>query len=91
MTKEGILALYAEDPRGPSRMDALEILSKEDPILLQFIASAEKGIPMPNVPEMGAVWGAAGNALSLLTKGTLEPKEAMERAVNQIKTSLSGN
>ncbi|MCO4792874.1 MAG: maltose/maltodextrin ABC transporter substrate-binding protein MalE [Bacteriovoracaceae bacterium] len=91
MTKKGILTLYEEDPRGPSRMDAMEILSKKDPLLRQFMESASNGIPMPNVPEMGAVWGAAGNALGLLTKGTLSPKEAMTQSVNQIKSSLSKN
>lgn len=89
VTKEGILTLYKEDPRGPSRTDALEILSKTDPLLGQFMKSASKGIPMPNVPEMGVVWGAAGNALGLLTKGIVGPKEAMTQSVNQIKSSLS--
>jgi len=89
VTKEGILTLYKEDPRGPSRTDALEILSKKDPLLPQFIKSAANGIPMPNVPEMGVVWGAAGNALGLLTKGIVKPKEAMLQSVNQIKSSLS--
>ena len=89
VTKEGILTLYKEDPRGPSRIDAMEELSKKDPLLRQFMKSAEVGIPMPNVPEMGVVWGAAGNALGLLTKGILSPKEAMTQSVKQIKSSLS--
>ena len=37
VTKEGILTLYKEDPRGPSRTDALKILSKSDPLLGQFM------------------------------------------------------
>ena len=89
MTAEGISVLYKYDPRGPARFDVLEKLSKNDPDLANFMKSAVSGTPMPNVPEMGAVWGAMGSAINFVTTGRSTPKDALNQAVNQIKASLS--
>ena len=50
-------AMYAEDPRLPATKSLFAIVESEDPIAAQFAASASNGIPMPNIPEMGSVWG----------------------------------
>ncbi len=88
ITKTGILALYEADPRGPARIDALEALKIKDPDLLKFMESAKVGIPMPNVPEMGAVWGAMGGAIRLIINGDRTSKEALTDATKQIRESL---
>lgn len=88
MTKEGIRKIYEADPRGPSRIDVIEELAIFKPDLKSFMQSAENGIPMPNVPEMGAVWGAAGNALKLIINNQMKPDEAMKKAVQQIESSI---
>ncbi|MEI8346453.1 MAG: extracellular solute-binding protein, partial [Pseudomonadota bacterium] len=88
LTQKGIMALYQKDPRGPSRKDVLEELSKKDENLKQFMASAQNGVPMPNVPEMGVVWTAVGSALSLVLSGQEKPKEALTKAKAQIVSSL---
>jgi maltose/maltodextrin transport system substrate-binding protein len=87
VSKEGIIALYKEDPRGPSRADSLNELSKDNEDLVSFFNSAKDGIPMPNIPQMGAVWGAMGSALNLIFHNREGVKEALEIAVNQIKNS----
>ena len=89
VSKEGIITLYKEDPRGPSRKDALEVLAKDYPNLTSFFKSAENGIPMPNVPEMGAVWGAMGNSMDLIFSGRMKTQEGLDLAVKQIKNSIN--
>ena len=39
---------------------SLFAVASEDPIA---IAGGSNGIPMPNIPEMGNVWGPVGDAL----------------------------
>lgn len=86
VTKEGIAELYRQDPRSPSRKDSLEILKKElssrdIAILKAFLASAENAVPMPNIPEMGAIWPVMGEALEFMIQNQKEPKEVLPRAV----------
>ena len=88
VSKEGIANLYKEDPRGPSRLDVLDEIKKSDQDLAQFMESAKVGIPMPNVPEMSAVWGAVGGALSLIASGQATPKDALNQAKKQIEASI---
>ncbi len=88
VTKEGILSLYNEDPRGPSRFDVINEIKKTNKDLAQFLKSAQIGIPMPNVPEMSAIWGAAGGALGLISSHQASPKNALIQAKRQIMESL---
>lgn len=88
MTKQGIETIYLADPRGPSRIDVIESLSMTNQDLRAFMQSAKYGVPMPNVPQMGAVWGAAGSALKLIVNQQSTPQEALEEAVQQIKNSI---
>ncbi len=87
VSKGGITALYGVDPRPPSRPDVLQEL-KEDKNLVKFVESASIGIPMPNVPQMGAVWAAMGGALQNIVGGKQLPKQALTIAKNQIEESL---
>jgi maltose/maltodextrin transport system substrate-binding protein len=88
VTKKGIHTLYKEDPRGPSRKDVMKELSENDEILQAFMASAKNGIPMPNIPQMCAVWGSMGDALLLSIKKKDSPENILKNAVNQIKTKI---
>jgi maltose/maltodextrin transport system substrate-binding protein len=87
MTKQGIRSLYDSDPRTPARRDVVEEL-KRDEILQGFLASAKQGIPMPNVPQMGAVWGAMGAALRSVITSKRPIKEILGFAHQQIVHSL---
>ncbi len=88
MSKEGILALYHANPRCPSRIDALKDLEKKDPDLGKFMLSASNGTPMPNVPEMSAVWSVMDNALKLSNSGQVKPETALKQAHYQILSAL---
>ncbi|MCD6253061.1 MAG: maltose/maltodextrin ABC transporter substrate-binding protein MalE [Thermotogae bacterium] len=85
--KETLYKIYLADPRLPSREDVLEMV-KDDPDVTAFTKSAAAGIPMPNVPEMGPVWGAMGDALSLIINDEQTPEEALKGAVEKIKAQI---
>ncbi len=85
--KEIFYKLYLADPRIPSRKDVFAMV-KDNPDIAGFTKSASVGIPMPNVPEMAAVWGAMGDALNLIINGKATPEEAMKNAVRKIKSQI---
>jgi len=43
---------------------------------------------MPNVPQMGFVWGAMDDALNLIVNGKATPEEAMKNAVERIRAQI---
>ncbi len=53
--------------RVPISKSAVRKLAK-DPTVAGFGAAIAAGVPMPNIPAMGQVWGPWGNALSLSIK-----------------------
>ncbi|MCS7240894.1 MAG: maltose ABC transporter substrate-binding protein [Candidatus Bipolaricaulota bacterium] len=85
--KETMLALYAKDPRIPAFLPAYEEVA-EDPILRGFAESISNGVPMPNIPQMSAVWGAWSDAMSLIGNLSLTPAEALKQAANNIRATL---
>lgn len=77
------LAMFARDPRPPAYKPALDEL--EDNLIVQGVReSGGAGVPMPSIPEMGSVWTAWSDAIELVMNQELEPKEALDIAVQQI-------
>ena len=100
-TVEVQAAMYAEDPRLPATKSLFAVVEAEDPIAAQFAASASNGIPMPNIPEMGNVWGPVGDAMLIIRDqnyGTNEEtgvtvnsaSDAMKLAAQQVRDAISG-
>ncbi|WP_324715418.1 maltose/maltodextrin ABC transporter substrate-binding protein MalE [Carboxydochorda subterranea] len=88
MTKEGQLAIWKVDPRIPALKAAFqEVASNAD--VAAFGASAADGIPMPNIPEMAAVWGALQDKLTLIVNGEQDPASAMKDAARQIRDTIA--
>ena len=94
-------AMYNSDPRLPATKSLFAIVEAADPIAAQFAASAANGIPMPNIPEMGSVWGPVGDALLIIRDqayGTNEETgvtvnsatDAMKLAAEQVRTAIAG-
>lgn len=77
------LAMFARDPRPPAYKPALALVS-EDPIVKGVGESGAVGVPMPSIPEMGSVWTAWSDAIELVMNQELEPKDALDLAVEQI-------
>ncbi|MFC7371759.1 extracellular solute-binding protein [Fictibacillus iocasae] len=69
----------------------------EDPIIADNEAAkavavqSERGVPMPNIPEMAEVWTPAANALQLSATGKSDAKKALEGAVKQINQNIETN
>jgi arabinogalactan oligomer/maltooligosaccharide transport system substrate-binding protein len=69
----------------------------EDPIIADnegahaVAVQSERGVPMPNIPEMGQVWGPMADALQLIVTGKQEPKAALDDAVKTIKAQIEAS
>lgn len=70
--------------RIPASLSALETVN-DDPIIAGFGAALINAEPMPNIPEMGAVWSPMGNALSVMTDDESSDASALlDQAVDEI-------
>jgi len=71
--------------RIPASQSALAEVS-DDPIVAGFGEALLNSEPMPNIPEMGQVWGPMANALGVITESADASVEAaLEQAVDEIQ------
>ena len=61
-----------------------------DPDLKAMGQSGINAIPMPNIPEMGSVWTATDNGITLAVTGEMTPEAAMTDAAAQIRSLIAG-
>lgn len=67
----------------------------KDPIIADnegakaVFVQAERGEPMPNIPEMSQVWEPMANALQLIVTGKQGAKPALDNAVKTIETNIT--
>jgi arabinogalactan oligomer / maltooligosaccharide transport system substrate-binding protein len=62
---------------------------RSDPVVSGFSKNIAAGVPMPNVPQMGAVWGPWTNAITLsTTKPTPDYAGILSSAAQEIKTNI---
>jgi arabinogalactan oligomer/maltooligosaccharide transport system substrate-binding protein len=67
------------------------VLEQTDDADLKAMGEAgANAMPMPNIPEMGSVWSAADNGITLAVTGEQTPEEAMTEAGNQIRDLIAG-
>lgn len=84
------LPLYRASGRVPATVAASNAkIVKANPVTQVVIASSNTGQPMPNIPEMGAVWTPAASVLQLLVKGEITAREAAVQMTNQIAKAIS--
>lgn len=88
-TKETMLALYRRDPRPPAYLPALNDPEVQgNPDIAAFGEQAKLAIPMPNIPQMGSVWGAWADTQALIANQQAEPAVALQEAVAKIRQAL---
>jgi maltose-binding protein MalE len=87
-TPEIMQAMYDVDPRPPAYLPVLETL--EDENIAAFAAAGANADPMPSIPEMGSVWEAWTNALTLVAQGGDTAVNAFTNAQQQIITAIEG-
>jgi maltose-binding protein MalE len=61
----------------------------EDPELRAFAEAGAAGQPMPNIPEMSAIWSAWGSAMALIGQGQSTAAEALPTAQEQVEAALA--
>jgi len=85
LSPKGMKTFYQFDHRAPAHKRVLAELSQVDSKLDVYKRSAEVGVAMPNIPQMGSVWGAMGKALSLVLEQNKASRESLNQARDQIK------
>ena len=84
------MPLYQASGRVPALTSAAKSkLVQSSAVTKAVLAAAAKGEPMPNIPEMSVVWTPVSNALQLLVKGDLTPKQAGVQMTNQVAQAIS--
>ncbi|WP_221563737.1 extracellular solute-binding protein [Alkalihalobacillus sp. TS-13] len=69
----------------------------EDPVIADnegasaVAVQSQRGVPMPNIPEMGQVWEPMANALQLIVTGKQDPQSALEDATKNIKQQIEAS
>jgi hypothetical protein len=80
--------IYEKGLRPSAFKSALE--ATDDPDLAAMGQSGVNAIPMPNIPEMGSVWSAWNNGITLALTGEQTPEAAMTEAANQVRALIVG-
>ena len=81
--------MYDADPRNPAFVAAFDEIS-DDEIAATFALSAADGLPMPNIPEMGNVWGPLGDNLLGVRNGDVDAATAMATAATAVRDAIAG-
>lgn len=87
-TDETMQLLYESGNR-PSSLKSV-LATTNDPDLKAMGEAGANAMPMPNIPEMGSVWSAADNGITLAITGEQTPEEAMTDAANQVRDLIRG-
>lgn len=80
--------LYTTGNRPSAFSSVLAMTDDED--LKAMGQAGANAIPMPNIPEMGSVWSAWNNGISLALTGDLTAEESMMDAASQIRELIRG-
>jgi maltose/maltodextrin transport system substrate-binding protein/arabinogalactan oligomer/maltooligosaccharide transport system substrate-binding protein len=87
-TEELMMLLYETGNRPSSLKSVLELT--DDPDLKAMGEAGANAMPMPNIPEMGSVWSAADNGITLAYTGEQTAQDAMTEAADQIRNLILG-
>jgi hypothetical protein len=86
-TEEAMQKLYETGLRPSAFTSVLEKTEDADLLAMGQITNA---MPMPNIPEMGSVWSAWNNGITLAVTGEQTPTDAMTDAANQVRDLIKG-
>jgi maltose-binding protein MalE len=87
-TEEFMQQIYETGLR-PSAFKSV-LATTADPDLKAMGEAGVNAMPMPNIPEMGSVWSAADNGITLAVTGEQTPEDAMKDAAEQVRTLIAG-
>ena len=85
-TEDGLRTIDADIAIGVPALKALaEELSAKNPLIKMTYQSAQDGVVMPNVPQIGKFWSSLGAALQVATTGRASPQAALDEAEKLIE------
>jgi maltose/maltodextrin transport system substrate-binding protein/arabinogalactan oligomer/maltooligosaccharide transport system substrate-binding protein len=87
-TEEYQQAVFDAEGRPPVFASVSESVDNE--YVQQILVAGETGRAMPAIPEMGDVWGAWGDAITLTMQGERTAQEAFSEAADSIRASIAG-
>ena len=87
-TKDAQLALYRAGHRTPALTAAADEVAT-DPIAAGFRTVGENALPMPSIPEMGAVWNYWGVTEANIISGSLAPVAGWEKMISDIQGAIA--
>lgn len=87
-TPELMQTLYETGNRPSAMISVLE--ATDDPDLAAMGTAGVNAMPMPNISEMGSVWSAWDNGITLAVTGEQTPEEAMADAAAQVRSLILG-
>jgi arabinogalactan oligomer/maltooligosaccharide transport system substrate-binding protein len=82
MTTEFMDGMYSVDPRPPAWLESFE-KAATDPVIEAFGSYGQEGEPMPNIREMGNVFGEAGLSEFKISSGE-DPDATLTKAADAI-------
>ena len=86
---DAVMQQLADTGNRPSAFKS--ILDKTTDLDLKAMGQAGiNAIPMPNIPEMGSVWTATDNGITLAITGKQAPDAALKDAAKQIRDLITG-
>jgi len=86
---EETMQLFYETGLRPSSFKSV-LAKTNDPDLKAMGEAGANAMPMPNIPEMGSVWSAADNGITLAVTGEQAPDAAMKDAATQVRDLIKG-
>jgi len=86
---DAVMKTLYETGNRPSAFKSVLAIT-EDPDLKAMGQAGVNAIPMPNIPEMGSVWGAWNAGITIALTGQETPEKAMTDATQQIKDLIVG-
>lgn len=90
-TDEAQLALFEVGGRPPALISAYETAAADNPDVKAFGEIGQTGMPMPAIPQMGAVWSDWGNAELQIIKGEGgDPATIWTTMAENIKAKIAG-
>lgn len=81
-------AIYETGGRAPALTESFEAAMEDDEIVAGFGEVGAEAVPMPSIPEMGAVWEYWGSTQAAIINGDGDPAELWEQMVEDIAGAI---
>lgn len=81
-------ALYEVGGRAPALTESFEAAMEDDEVVAGFGEVGADAVPMPSIPEMGAVWEFWGSTQAAIINGDGDPAELWAQMVEDIDGAI---